>query len=119
LFFVHEHALQVRAGDDRVMQEQYRRLLFNTHNIRIVSAEAAVASSSRVLWEYEKARPVAFTSTDLAKVFVQDPGAIARNRLLFDRLDQVALSAEQSRRKLAEYAGQPREELDDPGTRMA
>ncbi|MDT7785628.1 MAG: hypothetical protein QOF58_4047 [Pseudonocardiales bacterium] len=56
------------------MQEQYRRLLFNTHNIRIVSAEAAVASSSRVLWEYEKARPVAFTSTDLAKVFVQDPG---------------------------------------------
>ncbi|HEX8869739.1 MAG TPA: helix-turn-helix transcriptional regulator [Lentzea sp.] len=119
LFFVHEHALQVRVGDDRIMQEQYRRLLHKTHIIRIVSADAAVASSSCVLWEYEKSRPVAFTSTDLAKVFVQDPGAIARTRLLFDRLDQIALSAEQSRQVLADYAGQPREELDDPGTRMA
>ncbi|GAB2823269.1 hypothetical protein GCM10027200_23390 [Lentzea nigeriaca] len=63
--------------------------------------------------------PVAFVDTDLAKVFVQDPGAIVRTRLLFNRLDEVALDPEQSRTRLAEYVSPPREELDDPGTRMA
>ncbi|MFD9699857.1 helix-turn-helix domain-containing protein [Lentzea sp. NPDC059081] len=119
LFYVHEHALRTRVGDDRVMAEQYARLLFRQFRIRVVPADAALVASSCVLWEYEKALPIAFTSTDLAKVFVQDPGAIARTRLLFDRLAEVALDEEQSRSKLAEYAGRPREDLDDAGTRMA
>ncbi len=72
-----------------------------------------------VLWEYDKARPVVFSETNLAKVFVQDPGAIARTRLLFNRLDEVALDEEQSRSRLAEYVSRPREELDDSGPRMA
>ena len=119
LFYVHEHALQTKVGDDWIMARQYAHLLVNARTIRIVPAAAGVTWTSCVLWEFEKAMPVAFTSTDLAKVFVQDPGAIARTRLLFDRLAEVALDAEQSRRMLAEYAGRPREELDDPGTRMA
>ncbi|MFS8102489.1 helix-turn-helix transcriptional regulator [Lentzea alba] len=119
LFYVHEHALQTQVGGDRIMKDQYARLLFRGYTIRIVPADAALVATSCVLWEYEKALPVAFTSTDLAKVFVQDPGAIARTRLLFDRLDEVALDEEQSRSKLAEYAGRPREDLDDAGTRMA
>jgi hypothetical protein len=119
MFYVHEHALQLQVGDQKVMEDQYLRLMFNTHILRIVPAEAAVASSGCVLWEYEKSNPVAFTETDLAKVFVQDPSAIVRTRLLFDRLAEVALDEEQSRSKLAEYVGRPREELDDPGTRLA
>jgi hypothetical protein len=119
LFYIHEHALQTQVGDARIMEDQYLKLLFNVHMIRIIPADTAVIASSCTLWEFEKAMPIAFVETDLANVFVQDPGAIVRTRLLFDRLAQVALDAEQSRRVLAEYAGQPREELDDAGTRMA
>ncbi|GAA3666641.1 helix-turn-helix protein [Lentzea atacamensis] len=119
LFYVHEHALQTRVGDDRVMEDQYARLLFNVHLVRIIPADTAVIASSCTLWEYEKAMSIAFVETDLANVFVQDPGAIVRTRLLFDRLAAVALDEEQSRRMLAEYVGRPREDLDDAGTRMA
>ncbi|ANZ34739.1 hypothetical protein BBK82_00240 [Lentzea guizhouensis] len=119
LFYIHEHALQTQVGDARIMEEQYLKLLFAAHLIRVVPTDAPVVVSSCVLWEFEKAMPVAFTSTDLAKVFVQDPAAIARTRLLFDRLAEVALDAEQSRSKLAEYVSPPREDLDDPGTLMA
>jgi transcriptional regulator with XRE-family HTH domain len=119
LFYVHEHALQQKVGDDRVMEDQCARLLFHPAEIRIVPAHVVVPSSGCVLWEYEKAYPVAFGETDLAKVFVQDPGAIARTRLLFEHLDEVALDAEQSRSKLAEYVSPPREDFHGRGPRLA
>jgi hypothetical protein len=119
LFYVHELALRQKVGDDQIMKDQYARLLFRTHVIRIVPAHVVVPSSGCVLWEYEKSSPVAFGETDLAKVFVQDPGAIARTRLLFDHLEEVALDAEQSRRMLAEYVSPPREEYDGRGPRLA
>lgn len=119
LFYIHERALQVRVGDDQVMEDQYLQLLFYAPLVRIVPADAPVFASSCTLWEFEKAMPVAFIDTDLAKVFVQDPAAIIRARLLFDRLAEVALGEEQSRSKLAEYVGRPREDLYDAGTRLA
>jgi transcriptional regulator with XRE-family HTH domain len=119
LFYIHEHALELQVGNGQVMEEQYLQLLFNVRMIRIVPAGAAVTSSGCVLWEYDKAMPVAFTETDLAKVFVQDPAAIVRTRLLFDRLAEVALDEEQSRSKLAEYVGRPRGDFDDRGTPLA
>ncbi|WP_329790125.1 helix-turn-helix transcriptional regulator [Lentzea sp. DG1S-22] len=119
LFYIHEHALQLRVGSSLIMEDQYARLLFDTHTIRIVPADAPMAATGCVLWEYEKSRPIVFSETNLAKVFVQDPAAIARTRLLFDRLGEVALSAEQSRSKLAEYVSRPREELDDSGPHLA
>jgi hypothetical protein len=119
LFYVHEHALQTQVGDSRIMAEQYDRLLTKAHFVRIVPADAPVIASSCTLWEYEKAMPVTFIEADLVNVFVQDPGAIIRTRMLFDRLAEVALDREQSRCKLAEYAGRPREDPDAPGTCMA
>ncbi|SDP59276.1 helix-turn-helix domain-containing protein [Lentzea jiangxiensis] len=119
LFFVHELALRQRVGSERVMEEQYARLLFEADVIRVVPAHVVVPSTGLVLWEYEKASPVAFSDTDVAKVFVQDTGAIARTRLLFNHLEQVALDAEQSRSKLAEYVGRPRGDFDAQGTRLA
>ncbi len=83
--------------------------MFTTHTIRIVPKDAPIAASGFVLWEFDKARPLVFTETNLANVFVEDPGAIARARIFFGRLDEVALSAEQSRSKLAEYVSPPRE----------
>ncbi|SDK26554.1 Helix-turn-helix domain-containing protein [Lentzea albidocapillata subsp. violacea] len=119
LFYVHELALRLQIGDASIMADQYARLLFDAHLIRVVPAHIVIPSSGCVLWEYEKAYPVAFGETDLAKLFVQDPGAIARTRLLFNHLDQVALDAGQSRSKLAEYVGQPRGDLDVSGPYLA
>ena len=119
LFYVHEHALDLQVGDDQIMEDQYARLLFNTHTIRIVPKNAPIVASSFVLWEFEKARSLVFSETILANVFVEDPGAIARTRLIFDRLDEIALSAEQSRSKLAEYVSAPRKGLDDSGPHLA
>jgi hypothetical protein len=119
LFYIHEHALQTQVGDAQTMEDQYAKLLFGAPRIRIVPATAKLVATGCVLWEYDKAMPVAFTSTDLAKVFVQDPGAIARTRLLFDRLAEVALDEEQSRRVLADHVGRPREELNERGPRLA
>jgi hypothetical protein len=39
LFYVHEHALQLQIGNAHVMEDQYARLLFHTHTIRIVPAD--------------------------------------------------------------------------------
>ncbi|MET9626226.1 helix-turn-helix transcriptional regulator [Lentzea sp. NPDC006480] len=119
LFYIHELALRQKVGDDRIMREQYARLLFKTHTVRIVPAHVVIPSNGCVLWEYEKMLPVAFGETDLAKVFVQDPGAIARTRLLFDHLDEVALNPEQSRKRLTEIASPPREEFNERGPRLA
>ncbi len=119
LFYVHELALRQRFGDDHVMEDQYARLLFHARIVRIVPADVPAISAGLVLWEFDKAMPVAHSDSDLAKLFVQDPGVIARTRLIFNRLEEVAMDEEQSRRTLAEYVSPPREEFDDTGPHMA
>jgi transcriptional regulator with XRE-family HTH domain len=119
LFYIHELALRQRIGDDRVMEDQYLQLLFNVHMVRIVPQDVIVNSAGILLWEYDKAMPVAYCETDLSQVFVQDRGAIARTRLIFNRLEEVALDEEQSRSRLAEYVSRPREELDVSGSLLA
>ncbi|KOV80156.1 hypothetical protein ADL03_35055 [Nocardia sp. NRRL S-836] len=119
LFYVHEFALQQRVGGKRVMEDQCARLLSEEHMIRVVPARVVVPSNGCLLWEYEKAMPVAFSENEIAQVFVQDPAVIARVRLLFDRLAEVALDAEQSRVKLADYAGRARKGNDDQGPHAA
>lgn len=77
MFYIHELALQQPMGSDAVMQAQYERLLSKAHMIRIVPAEVTVMSAGFMLWEYEKSRPVAYSESEFARVFVQDLGAIA------------------------------------------
>ncbi|SDN74347.1 helix-turn-helix domain-containing protein [Lentzea jiangxiensis] len=119
LFYIHELALRQQVGDAQVMEDQYLQLLFNAHIVRVVPENMIVNSAGVRLWEYEKAMPIAYTETDLTQVFVQDRGAIARTRLIFNRLAEVALDEEQSRRKLAEYVSPLREDLDGRGSRLA
>jgi len=107
LFYIHELALQQPMGDDGVMQAQYERLLSKAHLIRIVPAKVAVVSAGFMLWEYEKARPVAYSESEFARVFVQDLGAIARARQHFKQLEKVALDGEQTRSRLRQYLRQP------------
>jgi hypothetical protein len=107
LFYIHELALQQPMGDDGVMQAQYERLLSKAHLIRIVPAKVAVVSAGFMLWEYEKASPVAYSESEFARAFVQDLGAIARARQHFKQLERAALDGEQTRSKLRQYLRQP------------
>lgn len=121
LFFVHELALQTRMGDAQLMEDQYLRLLFNTHILRVVPEHirGALHHSKCTLYEFEKAAPIVHSETNMAQVFAQDHEAVERARRLFERLDAVALDAEQSRIRLMEYISALREDSDDPGTDLA
>ncbi|MET9228445.1 helix-turn-helix transcriptional regulator [Lentzea sp. NPDC003310] len=112
VFYVHEIALQQQVGDAQVMEDQYLRLLFNSHLVRIVPEEVVAVSAGFVLWEYEAAKSVAYSETEFSQVFVQDPAAVAKTRRHFARLAEVALDEEQTRSKLMEYIGRPRQEID-------
>ncbi|MGZ3148182.1 DUF5753 domain-containing protein [Lentzea chajnantorensis] len=119
VFYVHELALQMRMGDAQIREDQYLRLLFNTHILRIVPAHITSFRSPSVLYEFAKASPVVFTETDTTQVFAQEKAAVAQARRLFQRLDAVALDEEQSRSKLMEYVSGLREDSHDPGTDLA
>jgi len=122
MFYVHELALQLRVGDDKVMEEQYLRMLFHTHILRIVpmsAGPAAVMRSSRMSFSFEKMIPVAYTETDLAKVFAHDGAAIAQSREFFNWLDALALDEGQSRSLLASYVSGIRKGIHVPRTDLA
>jgi hypothetical protein len=105
LFYVHELALQMRLGDAQLMEEQYLHLLSNTRVLRIVPASAngaALRRSKCTLYEFEKAAPTVYTEANRLRVFAQDDVVVKETRRLFERLDAMALDAEQSRIRLAE-----------------
>jgi hypothetical protein len=113
-FYIHENALRLKVGSDEVMEDQFMRLLFHTHVIRIVPAAcgpSGVFMANYVLWEYEKRSGVAFTESDIAKVFVQDLAGVKHCKSIFARLDALALSEEQSRTMVADLASRSREDL--------
>lgn len=109
-FYLHELALRMRLGDAAVREDQYLRLLFNTHILRIVPAHIAQFRSAVTLYEFGKAAPVVYSDSDTAEVYAQNTLVVARTRRLFERLDAVALDAEQSKRMLADYVSGLRED---------
>ena len=119
VFYVHELALRMQFGDAQLWEDQYLRLLFNTHVLRVVPASVSTLRSACTLYEFGKAAPVVYTETDTANVYAQDSVAVARTRRLFERLDALALDAEQSKRKLAEYVSGLREDSHVGGTDLA
>ncbi|ANZ35763.1 hypothetical protein BBK82_06370 [Lentzea guizhouensis] len=119
VFYVHELALRMRLGTPEIREDQYLRLLFNTHILRIVPAHITSFRSACTLYEFPKVAPVVFTETDVTQVFAQEKTAVAQARRLFQRLDAVALDEEQSRSKLMEYVSGLREDSHDPGTGLA
>ncbi|NGY61458.1 helix-turn-helix domain-containing protein [Lentzea sp. NEAU-D13] len=119
VFYVHELALQLPLGDARLREDQYLRLLFNTHILRVVPANVCAFRSPATLYEFGKAAPVVYSESETAQVWAQDTVAVARAKRLFERLDAVALDAEQSKRKLAEYVSGLREDPHDGGTDLA
>ncbi|MGW6931517.1 helix-turn-helix domain-containing protein [Lentzea sp. NPDC054927] len=122
MFYVHELALQLQVGDERIMEEQYLRMLFHTHGLRIVpmsAGPAVIRMSARMLFSFEKLVPVAYSETDLARVFAHDGAAIAESREFFKWLDTVALDEGQSRSLLASYVSRLRKDSDEPRAELA
>ncbi|WP_176946835.1 helix-turn-helix domain-containing protein [Lentzea fradiae] len=122
LFYVHELALQLRVGDERVMEEQYLRMMFRTHTLRIVplsAGPAPIRMSARMLFSFEKLVPVAYSETDIANVFSHDGAAIAECRESFKWLDELALDEGQSRSLLTSYISGLRREADEPRAELA
>ncbi|WP_394613462.1 helix-turn-helix domain-containing protein [Lentzea sp. JNUCC 0626] len=119
VFYLHELALRMPFGNAVLWEDQYLHLLFNTHILRIVPASVSAFRSACTLYEFGKASPVVYSETDTANVYAQDSVAVARTRRLFQRLDAVALDAEQSKRKLAEYVSALREDPHGRGTDLA
>ncbi|MGW4212289.1 helix-turn-helix domain-containing protein [Lentzea sp. NPDC004789] len=121
-FYVHELALQLRVGDERVMEEQYLRMLFNTHILRIVPMSAGpgpIRMSPRMLFHFEKLIPVAYSETDLGNVFAHEGVAIADSREFFKWLDALALDEGQSRSLLANYVSGLRKDSHVPRAELA
>ncbi|MFS8102373.1 helix-turn-helix domain-containing protein [Lentzea alba] len=121
VFFVHELALQLRIGDAKLMEDQYQRMMFKTHVLRVIPARfRSIATHDKcTLYEFDKADPVAYSESDTAQVFAQNEAAIKRAERLFERLDAIALDAEQSRSKLAEYVSALRRDVHDSGPQLA
>ncbi|ANZ36665.1 hypothetical protein BBK82_11900 [Lentzea guizhouensis] len=89
--------------------------------LRIVPAEAKelAVHTKCTLYEFEKAAPLAYTETGVAKVFAQSDAAVEQSRRLFRRLQEAALDAEQSKRKLMEYVSALRKDAHDLGPDLA
>ncbi|MGZ3144056.1 helix-turn-helix domain-containing protein [Lentzea chajnantorensis] len=121
VFYVHEIALQAQLGSVRDMEEQYLRLMFNTHMVRLIPADVRISALGPgcVLYEFEKAAPIVYSETSTAQIFAQDAAAVKRSRRLFERLSAVALDEQQSKSKLMEYVSGLREEPHGSGTDLA
>lgn len=122
LFYVHELALRIRVGSAQIMEEQYLRMLFHTHILRIIpmSAGAAIATrSARMLFSFEKHTPLAYSETDVAQMFAHDGKAIAKSREFFKWLEARALDEGQSRSLLANYVSGLREDSHDSRAGLA
>ncbi|MCG8921964.1 helix-turn-helix transcriptional regulator [Lentzea sp. CC55] len=121
-FYVHELALQLQVGDERIMEEQYLRMLFNTHIVRIVPMSAGpgpIRMSPRMLLSFEKLVPLAYSETDLARVFAHDGAAIADSREFFKWLDSRALDEGQSKSLLTSYISRLRRDPHEPPADLA
>ncbi|KOV81391.1 helix-turn-helix transcriptional regulator [Nocardia sp. NRRL S-836] len=117
--YVLERALQTYVGDNKIMEEQYLRMLFHTHVLRIVPDDSIILTAGCALLEFEKAHSVAYTDSELAQVFAQDSAAVGQVTRLFQRLDALALDQEQSKRKLMEYISRLRGDSNGAGTDLA
>jgi len=117
--YVLERALRTYVGNDQIMEDQYLRMLFHTHILRIVPENAITLLAGCALLQFDKAPSLAFTDTDLAQVFAQDSASIELTTRLFQRLEALALDEEQSKSKLMEYVSRLREEPHGSGTDLA
>jgi uncharacterized protein DUF5753/helix-turn-helix protein len=111
-FFVHEAALRLTVGDDRVMHDQMLRLAFMGDwphtTVRVVPFSAqghpALRYPSVLMTFNRNAKPVAYAESDLTTVFLEEERAIAFYEEKRSVLEALALSAEESHEVFTHWA---------------
>ncbi|MGK3207333.1 helix-turn-helix domain-containing protein [Amycolatopsis sp. MEPSY49] len=110
-FFVHERALRSVVGGPDLMHEQLQNLVLTTNLphcvIRLVPESDPtfrVLTTTFTVMEFPEHPPVVYEETYTAGLFVDDRVAVEAFYILITRLEQVALTEEQSREWLVRFA---------------
>jgi hypothetical protein len=120
-FYIHEFALRLPVGGDRVMNDQLMHLVFmaDSHGVSIRAIPTSRGSFSGVgtgpfaLLESadELQLPVVYTEMPGATLFMDESAVVEAHRAVLKELDRVALDGGQSRSWLVKLAS----EYDRPG----
>jgi transcriptional regulator with XRE-family HTH domain len=119
-FFVHENALRMPVGDDRIMHEQMLHLLLvcaaPPYRVRVVptSVGARTGASGPFIWTaHPNHNPVIYVEHLTTSLFLEGHDEMLAYRRRLDRLSELALDDGQSREFLASLASEyDREEGD-------
>ena len=110
-FFIHENALAPVVISPEIMSEQAMALLLACNlpdcQLRIVPSDAVPGGafgSPFLLMRYRDYHPIACVENFLTSEFLEDEAITDHYRTIVRRLDGLALSAEQSQRRLASLA---------------
>jgi transcriptional regulator with XRE-family HTH domain len=124
-FFIHEHALRMEVGSAALMNDQLLHLMFlaDRPHIEIRVVPAAMGPHPGLagpfqLMGYDSQPPIVYLENEVASLFLDTGDVIGRYERMLGGLETAALDAGQSRRWLAELAGEydrPRGETHDHG----
>ncbi|PPK67459.1 helix-turn-helix transcriptional regulator [Actinokineospora auranticolor] len=109
--FIHEQAVRLPVGSHKIMHEQVLHLLFLSSQpqcvIRLIpssiGSHPAISGPFRIM-SYQDQGPMVYVETENRSLFLENSVDIATYRLILGKLADVALSAQESRSVLAQYA---------------
>ncbi|GAA3459276.1 helix-turn-helix transcriptional regulator [Saccharothrix longispora] len=112
VIFVHEAALRLVVGGTKVMRDQMLRLTlmcgWSNFSLLVVpmaaNSHGALRNPATLLTFASPTKPLAYTETDSATVFHDDPAVITEYEAKMRALNHLVLSAEQSREVFARWA---------------
>lgn len=123
-FYIHEYALHLPVGGNRLMNEQLLKLVLLGEQpqltIRVVPAALGARSyfgPEFVLYGYARHRPLVYVPS--VGLFLEDPGEVTRYQEKVAGLSEMALSRGESREWLAALASEfdrPEDSPDGPDT---
>ena len=123
-FFIHEQALRLPVGGNRVMNEQMLKLVLIANQPRITIRVIPVAAGERaffgpsfLFFRYTGGGPLVYQDGVPAGLFVEDRGYVAGYHTLLADMSDTALGRGESREVLAKLASefdQPEDSPDDP-----
>jgi transcriptional regulator with XRE-family HTH domain len=107
-FFIHESALTTSVISSEIMHEQLMALVLADCEVRVVPTDSgpvgALVNGSFILMHYAQYNPTVYVENVCTSEFLEAPEVITRYRIIVDRLASLALSAEESRTRLASLA---------------
>jgi hypothetical protein len=111
-FYIHEVAMRAAVGGNQVMHDQMMRLAFmcewDSLTIRVIpmsrGGHPALRHSFNLMTFTKSISPVAYSETDVATVFTEEPKSIEVYQRKQRALADLALDAEQSRSVFVRWA---------------